>query len=62
LGGSAVIDYPKGFVPSYVMDYYIPCDNCFGQGRYEIETGQRVICEICNGQGDVKCDPPDDED
>jgi len=44
------------------MDHYKPCDNCFGEGRYEIDTGKRVICEICNGQGDVKTDPPDYED
>ena len=57
-----MISYPTGYVPTYVMDYYKPCDNCFGEGRYEIDTGKRVICEICNGQGDVKTDPPDDED
>jgi DnaJ-class molecular chaperone len=62
LGCGAMTDLPKGFVPPYVMDHYKPCDNCFGLGRYEIDTGKRVICEICNGQGDVKTDPPDDED
>jgi hypothetical protein len=62
LGGGAMISYPTGFVPSYVMDHHKPCDNCFGEGRYEIDTGKRVICEICNGQGDVRTDPPDDED
>jgi len=62
LGCGAMISYPTGFVPPYVMDHYKPCDNCFGEGRYEIDTGKRVICEICNGQGDVKTDPPDDED
>jgi len=61
LGCGSVTSYPKGFVPPYVMDHYMPCDNCFGEGRYEIETGKRVICEICNGQGDVKCDPPETE-
>jgi len=57
-----MISYPTGYVPPYVMDHYKPCDNCFGEGRYEIDTGKRVICEICNGQGDVKTDPPDDDD
>lgn len=59
LGCGAVIDYPKGFVPAYYIDYTVPCTNCFGEGRYEIETGKRVICEICNGSGDVKSDPPE---
>jgi len=62
LGCGAMISYPTGYVPPYVMDHYKPCDNCFGEGRYEIDTGKRVICEICNGQGDVKTDPPDDDD
>jgi DnaJ-class molecular chaperone len=61
LGGGAMISYPKGFVPPYVMDHHKPCDNCFGEGRYEIDTGKRVICEMCNGQGDVRTDPPETE-
>ena len=61
LGRGAMTDLPKGFVPPYVMEHHMPCENCFGLGRYEIDTGKRVICEICNGQGDVKTDPPETE-
>lgn len=61
LGCGSVIKYPKDFVPPYYIDYTVPCTNCFGEGRYEIDTGKRVICEICNGSGDVKSDPPEIE-
>ena len=55
-----MIDYPKGFVPYYI-DHNGVCTNCFGEGRYGSKQASGLFRKF-NGSGDIKSDPPDDED